>query len=95
MLLQHSSHHSAEAAGSGMRRNKHGRKQVWAVQRGRVCLDESPSEANCPPQVSAPSLPSDRPSTPSDDLPLVLQVLRVWGGGVAALGTVRVAESPR
>lgn len=31
---------------------------------------------------------------PSDHLPLVPQVLRVGGGGVAALGTVRVAESP-
>lgn len=31
---------------------------------------------------------------PSDDLPLVLQVLRVRGGGRAALGTVCVAEGP-
>ena len=31
---------------------------------------------------------------PSDDLPLVLQVLRVHGSSLAALGTVRVAESP-
>lgn len=37
---------------------------------------------------------SSVPAAPSDDLPLVLQVLGVRAGGVAALGTVGRAESP-
>lgn len=52
----------------------------------------SDSEADCVPTWGPASA---LPGAPSDDLPLVLQVLRVWGGGVAALGPVRVAERPR
>ena len=51
----------------------------------------SDSEAGCVPVGGAVSA---LPGAPSDDLPLVLQVLGVGGGGVAALGAVRVAERP-
>lgn len=91
---------SAEAVGSGRRR-----RRTWMKARvGRpTWLDVSDggwrgvsgagdSEADC---VPTRGLASALLGAPSDDLPLVLQVLGVGGGGVAALGPVRVAERPR
>lgn len=72
---------------------------VQRGQTGPARADEarprvSDSESNGPHASLASFLLHDGPRAPSDDLPLVLQVVGVRGGGVAALGSVRVAESP-
>lgn len=64
-----------------------GADEVWPRARDSKTTVSTP--------VSASSLLSAWPEAPSDDLPLVLQVLGVGGGGMAARGTRRVAESPR
>lgn len=70
-------------------------RRVW-TRVDEACLRMSDSETDCVHHTSLSFLLPERLAlrAPSDDLPLVLQVLRVGGGGVAALGTVRVAESP-
>lgn len=62
-------------------------KRVW-TRVHEACPRVSDSETDYPPRLGF--LPCERPclGAPSDDLPLVLQVLGVGGAGVAALGTV-------
>lgn len=91
---------SAEAVGSGTRRRRTrmkarvGRPTWLDVSDGgwRGVSGASDSEADC---VPTRDLASALLGASSDDLPLVLQVLGVGGGGVAALGPMRVAERPR